>query len=402
MSQPAFDIAVVGAGPAGAMAAYECARHGLRTVLVEKEHLPRRKVCGGGLSSKSLSILPFSPQPVMEQHTVAGWVAYGDSRAIEVKVRQPGMMVCRESFDAFLAEQAVGAGANLIEGFELNTIEQGGDALVLTSGQGVRITARITIAADGVNSTIRRQRFPESRPTTVAALEARVAPSRWARERLAERCLFDFGAVEAGYAWIFPKRDHLNVGVYRFRKTPRSRDLQAVLAAFLASNSFLRGARLLDTAGAMIPVSLPEGSLVRGGVVLAGDAAGFGDALFGEGIYYALRSGREAGTAAVNHLMRAVPLTGYDRRVRILRRQLRAAVATAGFVYRFPRFAFERMAGSPFACRLFAGVVTGEVSPVQCLLRASGTAPYWFLARRRPVGHLPVQELEVQPPTVSP
>jgi hypothetical protein len=61
----------------------------------------------------------------------------------------------------------------------------------------------------------------------------------------------------------------------------------------------------------------------------------------------------------------------------------------ASVVYRFPRFAFERMAGSPYAIRLFTGVITGEVSSSECLLKALGTSPYWLMAPRRRLEVLP-------------
>jgi geranylgeranyl reductase family protein len=373
------DIAILGAGPAGTLAAYECARQGLRAVLLEKARLPRRKVCGGGLSAKSLGILPFPLDGVREQRIVSGWVAYrGD--ALEVHVQRPGAMVCRESFDAFLAQQAVGAGAELVEGFELETVREEDDGYLLVPRRGSSIRARRLIAADGVNSIVRRRLFPDSHAGTVAALEARVAPAAWASEQVSERCLFDFGAVEAGYGWIFPKGDHFNVGVYRYRKTQGSRDLRAVLAEFLSTNPFLKDATVLDIAGARIPVSPGAMSLVNRGAILAGDAAGLGDALFGEGIYCALLSGREAAAAMVANVGGRTPLSAYDETMRALRRQLSASALMAAFVYRFPRFAFERMARSPYASRLFTGVITGEVRPTECLARAVATAPYWMLA----------------------
>jgi hypothetical protein len=81
-----------------------------------------------------------------------------------------------------------------------------------------------------------------------------------------------------------------------------------------------------------------------------------------------------------------IPLTAYDERLRALRRQLRASAFMAAFVYRFPRFAFERMARSPYASRLFAGVITGEVRPTECLARAVATAPYWMVGGGRAAG----------------
>jgi geranylgeranyl reductase family protein len=390
MTQRVFDVAVVGAGPAAPTAAYYCARNGLAAVLVEKASLPRRKVCGGGLSNKAVSVVPFPVEPAREQQTLSGWVAFGIGRALEVEIARPGIMVCRETFDAYLAEQAVAAGATLVERFDLRTVEQNGGAVTLVSTHGQRIQVRTLVGADGVHSVVRRQCFPQAHPRTVAALEARVIPAAWAAERLRNRCLFDFGAVEAGYGWIFPKRDHFNVGVYRFRKTHGTRDLQAVLAGFLAGNPFLREAEVLDIAGALIPVSPCPGSLVRGQVVLAGDAAGVGDPLYGEGIYYALKSGLEAAGAVVDHLAGTRPLAAFDDRMRALRRELSAAALMAALVYRFPRFTFERIVRSPYACGLFSGVIAGEVSPSRCLFKAVTSSPYWLLAGRTQAGPLPV------------
>src|SRR5205823_68793 len=102
---------------------------------------------------------------------------------------------------------------------------------------------------------------------------------------------FDFGAIRAGYAWVFPKRAHLTVGVLSCaRRVP---DLKAALARYAASLGLVPAAPP-EVHGSLIPVRPRPGGFARGRVLLAGDAAGFVDPVLCEGITHAVASGRAA------------------------------------------------------------------------------------------------------------
>lgn len=387
-----FDVVVAGAGPGGSSAALVCARSGLQVLLVEKEALPRRKPCGGGLSPKALDALPVSVDPVVERRVTDVWITFGPRRALRHMLDRPGAMVRREAFDEYMAAEARRAGATLVDRCAVTGITREGEEILRVATEKGTIRARFLVGADGVHSLVRRELFPGSRARTVLAVEARVLPGAEVLAALGSSCILDLAAIPGGYGWIFPKADHLNVGLYRHRETPEGSDLRGALGRFIHGYPFLAGARVEAIAGAPIPIRPVSRSLVRGNVVLVGDAAGLGDALYGGGISFAVQSGVEAGRAIVRSLASGVPLDLYSRRVRGFRRDLMFSRLTAAAFYRLGPSGVERMARSPFVSRLFSGVVTGTVSPARCLGLTLAAAPAWLLSRRDEVGSLELSE----------
>jgi flavin-dependent dehydrogenase len=248
---------------------------------------------------------------------------------------------------------------------------------------------RVLVGADGVHSQVRRKLFPGRKVRTVPAIEALVTPRPEILDLLRTRALIDFGGIEGGYGWIFPKRDHLNVGLYRLFKTRHNLDLKQSLVGYIEENPLLRDGKIGEVRGFEIPIQAVSPRLVQGGALLVGDAAGLGEAFYGEGIYFAVRSGCKAGEFIASHLQRGDRLEQYSRWASVLRRDLFASRLTASLFYRMPGFGFDRMVRNPFVNDLFTGVVTGEVSPWKCLALSLATVPYWILQARSPTTMLP-------------
>ena len=381
-----FDVLVVGTGPAGNTVALTCARAGLRVLLIEREALPRRKVCGGGLSPRALQALPLAIDPVVEQRIEGLWLGTSPQGPLLKRLPKPGAMVRRETFDHFMALAAREAGATLEDRCAFLDFERepGGLVRVITSQGEVR--TRILVGADGVHSAVRKKALPTCKVKTVAAIEALVEPRPEHRGMLEGRALVDFQGIDGGYAWLFPKEGHINAGLYRFRKTPANRDLKAVLHRFLETHPMLRGGKILDLRGYEIPVQAVPALETMDPVLLVGDAAGLAEAFFGEGIYYALRSGAAAGEAIVDALQRGGSLEAYRTWLRATGRSLLASQLTAGLFYRLPVSAIDRMVRSRFLNELFFGVLSGQVSPWRCLLASAAAAPGWLLGHRPPAG----------------
>lgn len=377
---PDFDVVVAGCGPAGNTVAYRLATAGARVLMLERERLPRHKVCGGGLSRKTLEELPFSVAPVVEREVAGAFIAYGGAEAVYCAQPGIGAMVQRHAFDAYMAGRAVAAGAALWEGCALEGFEFRGAGVAITTAKG-SVTARVLVGADGVNSQVRRRLYPDARTMLVPAIEALVAASARSLAALGERCVFDLGAIPAGYAWVFPKGDHFNVGLYRFAKRRDNLAMRALLERFVASCPILRGHGEVRVKALVIPVRPVAARLARDNVLLVGDAAGVGDAFYGEGIYYAVRSANLAARAIAGYLGGSAPLAAYDTTMRDLRRQLFAARLTARLFYLSPRLAFRHAVRKPAVNRLFAGVIGGGVTPTRCLAGFLLLAPYWLLSR---------------------
>ncbi len=291
-----WDAAVVGAGPAGCAAARHLAGAGARVVVLEKAALPRYKTCGGGLVGKCIPLLPEAAEAAIERRCRTATLVL-PGRGLTFDTTRDTPIVCtamRAALDARMAEAAVEAGATLVTEAPVTGLEQDGDVRLATP-RGV-FRARTVIAADGAGGPTARLAGWIEPPVLIPAVEheVRVDP-----ETLADwsgACRFDFGVVRSGYAWVFPKADHLSAGVLTTR--PGNVRLHGAVGDYLAG----LGIRPLSVEqhGHRIPVQPRPGPLARGRVLLAGDAAGLADPLTLEGISFALESGRIAAGAVLD------------------------------------------------------------------------------------------------------
>ena len=301
-----YDCIVVGAGPAGSLAAHDLATGGASVLLVDRASFPRDKPCGGGVLVGAAQHVPFSLGPVIER-TLSGFrMRYRRDWAFSYTHEAPLVhMTQRARLDAFLASQAASAGATFQDGQRVEVLEaeDGGVRLRLAGGEVA--TARALIGADGVNGICRRAlALPPLR--TAVALEAK---SPGVGADWAEMVGVELGSMPGGYGWVFPKGDHCNVGVGGWMSVgPRLRE---ELDAYGASED-LAVAAFQEHRGYRLPLREAGSPLVVGRVALVGDAAGLVDPLSGEGIGNAFRSGRMA-AAAVGDLLagRASDLQGY-------------------------------------------------------------------------------------------
>jgi geranylgeranyl reductase family protein len=376
------DVVIAGAGPAGSHAAYLLAREGLRVALLDRARFPRDKVCGGGLSAKTLALLEPAPGPVVHKTFTGAWITWRDRRAIAKELERPaGCTVVRSEFDHWLVMQAQAAGAQFHPDTAVRAVTQRAHGVHIDTARGP-FRARVLLAADGVASTVRAQVFGRRAVTFAPAVEALVPCSRERLERLGDRMLFDLGGMPRGYGWIFPKRDHLNAGVYSiFGGAGIRRHLQA----FLQRHGLPTDAHTVRVCGHAIPVRNAIRAYQRGSVWLLGDAAGFAEAVYGEGIYFAVKSAKLAASVLLE-AGGAPPAGEYERRVRIeLEPELRWSQRIGRALYSIGPLAFDRLARSRLACDWFTALITGELGYRACWWRAVAGAPAWLLSPRHPL-----------------
>ena len=146
-----LDVVVVGAGPSGAVLAYLLARRGLQVLMLEKDTLPRYKTCGGGVTWKAMQNLPFDASPVFEVAARGGILTYKGDQLMRTELGWPvAWTVMRANFDHFLVQRAVEAGAQLMDGVAVSSVDQDASGVTVRSSHGV-FQARILAGADGVN-----------------------------------------------------------------------------------------------------------------------------------------------------------------------------------------------------------------------------------------------------------
>ena len=280
---------MVGAGPAGSVLAYLLAKRGLDVVILERASLPRYKSCGGGVTWKVMQHLPFDASPVFEHQVTGGLVTYQRRQMLRLEVNQAiAWLVMRDKFDHFLAQQAVLAGARLLEGISVVKVEDKGDRVVVTTTQG-ELQSQLLAGADGVNSRVARSVGLLVKREAGVGLEAELAVSPAVLEKQGAYATFDFGAIAGGYGWIFPKHDHLSVGL--FKASPgKANGLRQALERFIARQEALTNPQILHLQGHQIPLGGRKHTLDKGRVLLMGDAANLADPWIGEGISYAIMS----------------------------------------------------------------------------------------------------------------
>ncbi len=291
-----WDVIVVGAGPAGCAAAFDLASAGQSVLLVDKSYFPRPKACAGGLTIKAIKALRYSIDPLVRE-VVRRVRLEGGSASTSLKSREPiCVMTVRAELDQYCLNKTIAAGACFKRISPLRQIVRSGSSVyLLTTGETYR--ARFLVGADGASGQVRRLCAEGSWFSQGFALEMQTAAPRKGVD-----LTFDFASVRNGYAWIFPKGDHLNIGVYSPSSAAgltRSALLSYVKqkvgtdAADHITGQFLGIGAGTCAAGYIQPD-------LRDRVLLVGDAGGFVDALTGEGIYGALLSGQAAAGAILS------------------------------------------------------------------------------------------------------
>jgi geranylgeranyl reductase family protein len=288
-----YDVIVVGGGPGGATAAFELGRTGKNVLVLEKEKLPRYKACGGGVSLNLLRTFPFSFDDVIESRAVEVGYILGDLEFHLALPDRPISLVMRDRFDACILEHAQ---AKVCTGVEVRKVQELDDRVMVTAASGETFTARFLIAADGANSRIARSLGLRPRRRMGAAIEVEQKVPPQIMEKFRDRPRFIFGELGLGYLWIFPKGEHLSIGAGKLH--PRPGELQTVLKKIMARYGIkLDGAKMH---GHPLPIYLLPERIATRRTLLVGDAAGLMDPLTGEGIRFAIKSGRLAARAVLD------------------------------------------------------------------------------------------------------
>ncbi|MGE5140687.1 MAG: geranylgeranyl reductase family protein [Rudaea sp.] len=356
-----YDVIVVGAGPGGSAAAFHLATAGLRTLLLEKEKIPRYKPCGGGLTRKVLrEVDSFSP--VVEQSVTVASLAFREARHRIAYPRPMAWCVMRPAFDEMLARRAAAAGAELRDATLATAVRIDDGGVVVETGSE-KLRARMLVGADGANSIVRRAAGFPSNTALGTAIEIELETAPTSLDEWQATMHADYGAISGGYGWIFPKKDHLSVGVGVFagEKVP---DLRAISTRYIESEPSLAGGKEILRRGHRIPLGGGRARYHARRVVLVGDAAGVVDPFTGEGIYYALRTGRMAAEEIRRAFERDDPsASNYTRRINIeINPDFRWGALLGRTVYRAPRLAYRIIEHSRAAQRVAAELVSGESS----------------------------------------
>ncbi len=394
-----YDVIIVGAGPAGSVLAYLLAKRSLNVLLIEKETLPRYKPCGGGIPLKTLRSLPVDVSPVLELEARWGILSYSGRHMLRVPLKNFGWLAMRDRLDYFLAQEAVKAGAMLMDGQVVYRLEEEDGRMAVHTSKDTCYT-RLVVGADGVNSKVAVCSGLLQNRETGTALEAEVEVSHAILEEYGSTVIFDFGALEQGYGWVFPKSDHLSVGVFCARSGSAG-NMKRQLERFISQQPMLNNCRIITVQGHRIPLGGAFHPLHNGRVLLVGDAANLADAWIGEGIYHAVRSAHIA-AEEIPSILESSPFDAsrYTRRVHAeIVYELKAARRFAWLVYNYPWQCSVALTCSPKMQKIVFGNIRGDVSPRNMLGQLLITSPqilYEVLRNRKLASLQHMKTIEVR------
>jgi geranylgeranyl reductase family protein len=309
----AFDVIVVGAGPAGSTAAYRLAQQGARVALLDRATFPRDKPCGGGITVRGLQHLPIDVTPVVEDRITSLELGFrGGPRLVKESSSPLVMMTQRRRLDEHLATTAAEAGADFRDGVRVRGIDLDERGATVRSDQGT-LRASIVIGADGCNGVSAKALGLGAGVAYGIAYEGNVPLDAVGEHSWRSRLLLEFSTVPGGYAWLFPKADHVNVGVggWAAEASQMRRHLALLCGRLGIDASLVEAAR-----GYRLPLRDPRAPVARQRAVIVGDAAGLVDPMSGDGMFEAFLSSRLAVETITDVLHGTVPdVRQYERRL---------------------------------------------------------------------------------------
>ncbi|MBM3403911.1 MAG: geranylgeranyl reductase family protein [Bacteroidetes bacterium] len=354
-----YDVIISGAGPAGSFAAYSLAKQNRKVLLIDKEKFPRYKVCGGGLTHKVAQFLPFDISEVIERQIYNVVFSHQLDYQFKKRSKEPFIFcVSRDKFDAFLVRKAREAGAEFLEEQAVEGVEEKEHEVIVKTAAKA-FTSHYMIGADGAMGITASSVGLMKNVLNCVAIESEMEVDPSFLEESGRTIYLDWGTMPVGYAWMFPKGDHISIGVgtsYRL-----SRHLRKYYRRFIIYLP-VKEVRTISYKAYSIPIRQRGSKIVTKRVALAGDAAGLSDPLTGEGIYYALASGSMA-AEAIDKLLKGEiqSLEYYEKRVNLeIFQDLLAVYPLMHFFNAMPGYFHNLMDTNERYFRAFIRILRGE------------------------------------------
>ena len=376
---PIFDCIIVGAGPAGASAAYHLSRRGHQVLLLEKASLPRYKPCGGGVSPAIANWFDFDFEPVISQKVTRARYTWKLGEVIEADLGQPIWMVRRNEFDHYIVRQAQKVGTVLRDETKATGIAFVDGCWQVSTSQGDTVSGKYLIAADGGRGPMAKWLGFEARKTSIAgAIE--IEPKVTVENSHAVH--FEFGLLKNGYVWNFPKKDGYSIGSGAFCSNQRTGgDLVQPMAEYAAAF----GVDAADEQMHGHPVCVWNGDqrLHTQNALLAGEAACVVDPFTAEGIRPSIFTGIKAADA-IDSALHGNPnaLENYtDTIAKEWGSEMRLASKLAKAFYTAPHLSYKAILYNPSATRAMGKILIGELKYADMVQKALRRLSGGLLAR---------------------
>ena len=327
------DIAIVGAGPSGCMAADVLCDAGKKVLLIDKETFPRHKSCAGGLTPKTVSELPFDIKHLSQHNSEKMLFTFTNGKTVDLNNELGACkMVVREEFDNYFFNHVQKKGVDFLNA-KLEKITENNQSVEIQTSKAI-IKTNFLIGADGANSITRRLVTNLKYKNPVFAFEGLV-DRKVSKRDVPTKFVFN----KLGYSWIFPKKDHYNVGIGNLifdpsQPKPKKNDLFEFVKKELNTD------KLEHITGFPIGTEGVTYEPKSKRIYLIGDAAGFAETLLGEGIYNAIISGKYLGNAIQNNCDPEAVFIKYNHFLSSMKKELALYNKGAKILYKKQRMSY--------------------------------------------------------------
>ena len=357
-----IDVAIIGGGASGTTTAFHLANKSKNVCILEKNISSPERICGGGMSAAVQNWFPFKLQPIVDEvitNVEFSW-CNTDKVVAELSGSSPFWIVKREKLDSFLLDQALNAGCNLLTTFNVVNIKKISNVWQITALDGRQVEAKAVVIADGSQSPWPKTfNLGPNQQKFASTYSGRVKRKGNLRDETAR---FEFGLVKNGFAWAFPLKDAVNIGMGTFLDNKNSISVEEILKSFLPDLG-------LDTSEVIgeekkLRVWNGHSKLNGEGILLVGDAASLCDPFLAEGLRPALMSGFEAAKSLIYWLDGNV--NSLDEYTKAMKNNWGNSMAwgkrIAQVFYRFPKVGYKLGIKRPTAPERIAQILSGEMS----------------------------------------
>ena len=357
-----LDVAIIGGGASGSTTAFHLASKRKSVCILEKDISSPSKACGGGMSAAVQNWFPFKLLPIVDEvinNVEFSW-CNTDKVVAKLSGSSPFWIVKREKLDSFLLDHAINSGCNLLTNFNVVNIKKISNIWQIIALDGRQIQAKAVVIADGSQS-------PWSKTFKLGPNKQKFASTFSGRIKRRgnlgnETARFEFGLVKNGFAWAFPLKDAINIGMGTFLDNKNSISVEEILKSFLPDLG-------LDTSEVIgeekkLRVWNGHSKLNGEGILLVGDAASLCDPFLAEGLRPALMSGFEAAKCLLYWLDGEV--NDLDSYTKTIQKNWGNSMAWGKRIsqvfYRFPKAGYQLGVKRPTAPKRIAQILSGEMN----------------------------------------